>query len=170
MGTKVAKCFPCVCHSRARISSVASRNCWRRPNKVLRALLWCVSISPACYERLMSAFPTDNSPTAWVIPRETNKTAENVTRREWQTTPDVICSFYFLLHRPTLTSFFMHNRSTDDYPISIHSQALSSVPSTSLLPMQNSYFQSHFSHSATPFQSTSNAELEGSKHLPNEIN
>lgn len=173
MGTKVVKCFPCIWNTRAQISSITSRNCWLMPDRGLRALLWCVSISPACYGRLMSVFPTDNSPTAWVIPPETNKNTENVTRREWQTTPDVILlklgfhllSVLFLLPpRPTLTSFFMHNRSTNDYPISIHRRALSSVLSTSLLPMQNCFFQSHFSHSASLFQSSSNAMLKGSKN------
>lgn len=75
-----------------------------------------------------------------------------MTRKEWGTAPDVVLSqcsaltffsflfFLLFLPGPTLTSFFMHNWNTNDYPISIHSQALSPLPSVSLLPMRSHLF------------------------------
>lgn len=125
----------------------------------------------------MSVFPSDNSPTAQVIPPETNKNPENVTRKEWETAPDVVLpearlplsfSFFLLLLGPTLTSFFMHNRNTNDYPISIHSQTLSPLPSTSLLPMYSRFPPSHFSHFASLFQPTSNSPAERLNKWKNE--
>lgn len=125
------------------------------------ALLWCVSISPACYGRLMSVFPSHESHMAPVIPQETNKNPKNVIRKQQacarcrpprSSAPLRSLSF----SPPKLTSFFMHNWNTNDYPISIHRQA----PGCRLplrCPCVN--ILSHFSHFASLSQPSFNSRL-----------
>lgn len=100
------------------------------PNQEQRVLLWCVAVSSARSARLLSVFVSDNSPTAGATPQGTNKDPKKRDEERVRSrTKSLAPAFFFAFFPPMLTCFFMHNRSTNDDPISIHSQALSPLPS-----------------------------------------
>lgn len=82
-------------------------------DQVRRALLWYASIPPVCCGRLMSVFPSDNSPTARLIPPETNKKPEKKT---WRGNSERPCQ---MLSSPELGARFLFafspRRASTDY-------------------------------------------------------
>lgn len=159
MGTKVVNCFPCIYNTGGHcISSTISRNSWIMTNQVLRALHWCASIPPACYGRLMSVFPSDNSPTAWVIPPETNKKPKKHDKERVSDRCQMLSSPKLGSHFLFLFFFLLLSRRRLSFSCAIETQMI--IPSVFptrpsplrrlplLLPMCSRLFLSHFSHFA----------------------
>lgn len=117
--------------------------------RVSTALLWCVSIPPACYGRLMSLFPAVKSQRLERFPQKqtkTRKTWPGQSERPRQMLPPpptrLALPFFpntgWLLHTPT-----KHKWSSHQY-----SQA---GLSTSLSAMHSPRFQSHLSQPTSTY-------------------
>lgn len=157
-------------YGKMRNFSVTPRNSWRMPNTAVAAPLWCVSIPPACYERLMSVFPSDNSPMAQSnSPR--NKQAQQ-REEEWRRdhagcrpSPCWAPIFSFLFFSPVQTNAdcVFHAQSKHKWLSHQYSQP-GPLPAAVYLSAAHAwlFLPSHFSHSASVFPPTTDGLLKDS--------